>query len=200
MTNKIIQTILLLIVALSSYSCGWEDNLDNYGLGTRPDVGSVSLRGGTLFLDVKSNCQWNVVADEWCSVSPGQGLGDDILTVVIPGACEPREGKLLFTLQNGKVKETTIRQGLDDHIELIRSGEIRKNTDGSYHYKVRVIADAPWTSECEDWIVVTPNKSKKYKTDVDINFSGIGSINIKVEFKLANGTMEILQFGTNLQE
>lgn len=186
-----------MFICLTIVSCSWED--ENYGLGVKPENSSISLTGGTLFLDIKSNTQWSVSTnEEWITVMPDSGVGDGELIVLVSEAKEPREGKIYFSLPGGKKKETVIYQGKEEgFIELLFKGIYQDGiiiTGGFV-----VLANQPWTLECEDWIKASPRHSNKYKTEVEFTVTDkTGPIIMMFEFKLENGTSVFTQWGTTI--
>lgn len=193
--------ILLLLVTscICFSSCSWEN--ESYGLSVWPEISNIGLSGGSLFLEIKSNSQWVVSPNEdWLTVTSDAGVGDGELVVLVSASKEKREGHLFFTLPDGKKKIITIRQGFYDggviKMLFFSSSDLDDNYSAGGFV---IIANQPWTLECEDWVNVSPRHSKKYKTEVLYTVPHELSGNqIHFVFKLENGESVGINVSTGL--
>ena len=184
---------------MTLFSCSWED--ENYGLGVKPENSSIGLMGGSLFLDIKSNAQWSVsTKEDWITIMPDAGVGDGELIVLVSEAKEPREGKIVFSLPGGKKKETIIYQGSEEGYIKVLFNELFHNGNHLIGAFV-VLANQPWTLECEDWINASQRHSNKYRTEVVYTITDkTGPVLMTFTFKLENGTSVTFQWATTIKQ
>lgn len=179
---------ILMSFCFCVFSCSMEE--DNYNLVVNHYHSYIGIMGGSLFLDIQSNSHWSVSTDaDWIRVIPESGVGDGELTVLVSEAEEPREGKIQFTLPDGMVKKAFISQGNEEGFIKILEDTGGYNDRKQYKGGFVVLANKPWTLECEDWINVYPRYSKKYRTEVLYTVTGkSGRVNAHFTLTLNDGT------------
>lgn len=184
---------LLISFCFCLFSCSMEE--DNYNLVVNHYHSYIGIMGGSLFLDIESNSHWSVSTDaDWIRVIPESGVGDGELTVLVAEAEEPREGNIQFTLPDGMVKKAFISQGNEEGFIKILEYPTGYNDGKQYKGGFVVLANRPWTLECEDWINIYPRHSKKYRTEVLYTVTGkSGLVNMHFTLTLNDGTCLYLE-------
>jgi len=201
MEKKIFYLMLVMVMGIVFFvSCSDDDN-EPSKLAVSTSKIEKGFEGGSAEVDVTSNTKWVVTgANDWCSVSNKEGVGNGFFEVVISPSTLTTERTNVLKIRTSDgtvVEEISVTQAAVDQLEANNPGEFNYGKDDKKI--LQIYSNLNWNiSGIPDWLDCSQRSGKgdcsvELRTKSENNSSQERTATLTISGKTKTVTVEVVQ-------